>query len=481
MSTTAAGNETKTFDKFYINGQWIKPFSASFIDVVNPTTEETIARIPDGTKTDVDAAVKAARAAFESWSQTAPAERARLIRAVADNLNARKDEIARAIASEVGTPLPMATNVQAGLPIMVMGSYAKLLDDFQFEEQVGNSLVVREPVGVVAAITPWNYPLHQAVAKVAPALAAGCTIVLKPSEVAPLTAFILAEAIHEAGVPAGVFNLITGTGPVVGEAMTAHPDVDLVSLTGSTRAGKQVSEVAAKTVKRVALELGGKSANVILDDADFGRAVANGVGNCFFNSGQTCSALTRMLVPRSRHDEAVQIAKTAAEKHTLGDPIEGTARLGPLVSEAQRDRVRDYIKKGIEEGATLVAGGVEQPEGLAKGYFVKPTVFANVKNDMTIAQEEIFGPVLCIIPYEDEEDAIRIANDTIYGLAGGVWSGDPERAKRVARRMRTGQVDINGGKFNPVAPFGGFKQSGHGREFGKFGLDEYLEIKSMQL
>jgi acyl-CoA reductase-like NAD-dependent aldehyde dehydrogenase len=263
--------------------------------------------------------------------------------------------------------------------------------------------------------------------------------------------------------------------------MTAHPGVDLVSLTGSTRAGKQVSEVAAKTVKRVALELGGKSANIILDDADFGRAVANGVGNCFFNSGQTCSALTRMLVPRSRHDEAVQIAKTAAEKHTLGDPIEGTARLGPLVSEAQRDKVRDYIRKGIEEGATLVTGGAEQPEGMAKGYFVRPTVFANVKNDMTIAQEEIFGPVLCIIPYEDEEDAIRIANDTIYGLAGGVWSGDPERAKRVARRMRTGQVDINGGKFNPVAPFGGFKQSGHGREFGKFGLDEYLEIKSLQL
>jgi aldehyde dehydrogenase (NAD+) len=481
MSTPSTGTGATVHDKFYINGQWTRPSSSELLDVVNPTTEEVIARVPEGTAADVNSAVSAARAAFETWSQTTPAERARLIQAVADNLAARKDEIATTIASEVGTPLPMATAVQAGMPIFVMGSYAKLLTDYAFEEQVGNSLIVKEPVGVVAAITPWNYPLHQAVAKVAPALAAGCTIILKPSEIAPLTAFILAEAIHAAGVPAGVFNLLTGTGPVVGEAMAAHRDVDLVSLTGSTRAGRQVSEAAARTVKRVSLELGGKSANVILDDADFGRAVANGVGNCFFNSGQTCSALTRMLVPREKHDEAVRIARATAEKFSLGDPLEGKARLGPLVSEAQQQRVRDYVQKGIEEGATLVTGGPEAPEGIDKGYFVRPTVFANVQNDMTIAQEEIFGPVLCIIPYEDEDDAVRIANDTIYGLAGGVWSGDPERAKRVAKRLRTGQVDINGGKFNPLAPFGGFKQSGHGREFGKFGLDEYLEIKSLQL
>jgi acyl-CoA reductase-like NAD-dependent aldehyde dehydrogenase len=340
---------------------------------------------------------------------------------------------------------------------------------------------VKEPVGVVGCITPWNFPLHQVVAKVAPALAAGCTVVLKPSEIAPLTAFILAEIIDDVGLPAGVFNLVTGYGPVVGEAIAAHPDVDMVSFTGSTRAGKRVSELAAKTVKRVSLELGGKSANIILDDADLEKAVANGVGNCYFNSGQTCSALTRMLVPRSRHDEAVAIAKRVAESFTVGDPTEGKYKLGPLVSAAQRERVVNYIGKGIAEGATLVAGGAEMPEGMTKGYFVRPTVFANVRNDMSIAQEEIFGPVLSIIPYEDDDDAVRIANDTVYGLAGGVWSGDPERAKRVARRLRTGQVEINGGKFNPLAPFGGYKQSGNGRELGKYGLEEYLEVKAMLL
>jgi betaine-aldehyde dehydrogenase len=468
-------------DKLYLNGEWVKPAGAGMLDVINSTTEEVMARIPEGTASDVNAAVGAAKSAFEPWAATPPAERARLIRAVADQLAARRDEIAATIADEVGTPLPMATSVQASLPVVVMNSYAKLLEEFSFEEQVGNSLIIREPVGVAACITPWNYPLHQAVAKVAPALAAGCTIVLKPSEVAPLTAFILAEAIHAAGVPAGVFNLVTGTGPVVGEALASHPDVDFISLTGSTRAGKRVSEVAAGTVKRVALELGGKSANIILDDADFGKAVSNGVANCFFNGGQTCSAFTRMLVPRSRHDEAVEIARTAADKFAPGDPREGKARLGPMVSDVQRERVRDYIKKGIAEGATLVTGGPEPPEGLDKGYFVKPTVFANVRNDMTIAQEEIFGPVLSIIPYEDEDDAVHIANDSIYGLAGGVWSSDPERAKRVARRMRTGQVDINGGKYNPLAPFGGYKQSGHGREFGKYGFEEFLEVKSLQL
>jgi acyl-CoA reductase-like NAD-dependent aldehyde dehydrogenase len=336
-------------------------------------------------------------------------------------------------------------------------------------------------VGVVACITPWNYPLHQVVAKVAPALAAGCTVVLKPSEVAPLTAFVLAEIMDEVGLPAGVFNLVTGFGPVVGEALAAHPDVDMVSFTGSTRAGKRVSELAAQSIKRVALELGGKSANVILDDADFAKAVSSGVANCYFNSGQTCSAHTRMLVPKAKHDEAVQIATATAEKFKPGDPKADGTRLGPLISATQQERVRNYIQKGIDEGATLVTGGAEAPEGLEQGYFVRPTIFANVKNSMTIAQEEIFGPVLSIIPYEDEDDAVRIANDTVYGLAGGVWSSDPERAQRIARRLRTGQVDINGGKFNPLAPFGGYKQSGNGREFGKFGLEEFLEVKAMQL
>ncbi|HZB71549.1 MAG TPA: aldehyde dehydrogenase family protein, partial [Acidimicrobiales bacterium] len=358
---------------------------------------------------------------------------------------------------------------------------AALINDVQFEEQVGNSLVVREPVGVVGAITPWNYPLHQVAAKVAPALAAGCTVVLKPSEVAPLNAFVLAEIIHDVGLPAGVFNLVTGTGDVVGEAMSAHPDIDMISFTGSTRAGKRITEVAAGTVKRVTLELGGKSPNVILDDADFERAVADGVGKAFLNSGQTCSALTRMLVPRSKLAEVEAIAKAAAESFTPGDPFGEDTRLGPLVSEAQRERVRGYIQKGQDEGARLVTGGAEAPEGLDKGYFVRPTVFSDVRTDMTIAQEEIFGPVLSILPYDDEEEAVRIANDTVYGLAGGVWSGDVERAKAVARRIRTGQVEVNGGSFNPMAPFGGYKQSGHGRELGKFGIEEYLETKSLQL
>jgi betaine-aldehyde dehydrogenase len=476
---TAAKSEVKVHDKLYINGQWVKPNGAGMIDVINSTTEEVMGRVPEGTPEDANAAVAAARAAFEKWAATSTEERARYLQLIADRLNMRKDEIAALIASEVGMPLPLATAVQAGMPTAVMGSYAKMLGEFKFEEQIGNAAVVKEPVGVVGCITPWNFPLHQVVCKVAPALAAGCTIVLKPSEVAPLTAFILAEICDDVGLPAGVFNLVTGYGPVVGEAIASHPGVDMVSFTGSTRAGKRVSELAAKTVKRVSLELGGKSANIILDDADFEKAVKSGVGSCYFNSGQTCSALTRMLVPKSRYDEAVGIAKKTAESFTVGDPREGKAKLGPLVSATQRERVVNYIKKGVEEGATIVTGGAEMPEGVTKGYFVRPTVFANVNNKMTIAQEEIFGPVLSIIPYEDEDDAVRIANDTIYGLAGGVWSGDAERAKRVARRLRTGQVEINGGKFNPMAPFGGYKQSGHGRELGKYGLEEYLEVKAM--
>lgn len=481
MSAVASSPNLKNHDTLYINGQWVAPQGTGTIEVINSTTEAVMGRIPEGTAADVNAAVAAAKAAFASWSTTPVAARASFLQAIADKLKERQAEIANLIADEVGMPLPLATAVQAGLPVAVANSYVQLLNNFSFEEQVNNSLIVREPIGVVACITPWNYPLHQVVAKVAPALAAGCTVVLKPSEVAPLTAFILAEIVDAVGLPAGVFNLVTGYGPVVGEALAGHPDVDMVSFTGSTRAGKRVSELAAQTIKRIALELGGKSANVILDDADLAKAVSSGVANCYFNSGQTCSAHTRMLVPKARHDEAVQIAKATAEKFKPGDPKADGTRLGPLISATQRDRVRSYIQKGIDEGATLVTGGADAPEELATGYFVKPTIFANVNNSMTIAQEEIFGPVLSIIPYEDEDDAVQIANDTVYGLAGGVWSADPERAKRVARRLRTGQVDINGGKFNPLAPFGGYKQSGNGREFGKFGLEEFLEVKAMQM
>ena len=469
------------YEKLYINGTWVRSQGNGSIDVINAATEAVMGSIPAGTPADVDAAVAAAKTAFPTWSQTTPAARAAFIEKLAAGLTVRSEEIARTISGEVGMPLKLSKAIQAGLPAMVSGSYAKLLAEYKFEEQIGNSLVVREPVGVVGCITPWNYPLHQVVAKVAPALAAGCTVVLKPSEVAPLTAFMLAEIIDGIELPAGVFNLVSGTGPVVGEAIAAHPDVDMVSFTGSTRAGKRVSELASRTVKRVALELGGKSANIILDDADLPKAVTSGVNECYLNSGQTCSALTRMLVPKSRYEEAVALAKTAAEKFTVGDPLSEGTKLGPLISASQRDRVRGYIRKGIEEGATLVTGGAAPPDGLDKGYFVKPTVFANVKNEMTIAQEEIFGPVLSVIAYEDESDAVRIANDSIYGLGGAVWSADPERAKRVARRIRTGQVAINGGRYNPLAPFGGYKQSGHGRELGKYGLEEYLQVKSLQL
>jgi aldehyde dehydrogenase (NAD+) len=468
-------------DKLYIDGAWVPSSGSGSIDVVNATTEAVMGHIPAGTAEDVDRAAQAARRAFDSWSTTPVGERAKYLTRITEGLQARMDEIANLVSEEVGMPKTLSKIIQAGLPVMSFMNTANLVADFPFEEQVGNSLVVREPVGVVGCITPWNYPLHQIAAKVAPALAAGCTVVLKPSEVAPLNAFVLAEVIDDVGLPAGVFNLVTGTGDVVGEAMSAHPAIDMISFTGSTRAGKRVSEVASQTVKRVALELGGKSPNVILDDADLEKAVADGVGKAFLNSGQTCSALTRMLVPRSKLAEVEAIAQRVAESFTPGDPFADTTRLGPLVSDAQRTRVRSYIEKGEQEGAKLVTGGADAPDGLDQGYFVRPTVFSDVRSDMTIAQEEIFGPVLAILPYDDEEEAVRIANDTVYGLAGGVWSGDAERAKAVARRIRTGQVEINGGAFNPLAPFGGYKQSGHGRELGKFGIEEFLETKSMQL
>jgi len=468
-------------DKFYIGGQWVAPSSKEAIDVHDAGTGEVMGRVPAGGEKDADAAVLAARGALESWAATPVEQRAEFLAKISAGLKARADEIARTIAHEVGMPLKLANRIQVGLPIANFANYAKLVKDFSFEERVGNSVVVREPVGVVVAITPWNYPLHQIALKVAPALAAGCTVVLKPSEVAPFNAFTLAEVIEAAGVPKGVFNLVTGFGQTVGEALVRHPQVDMISFTGSTRAGKRISEVAAQGVKRVALELGGKSPSVILDDADLAVAVKSTVNGCYLNSGQTCTALTRMLVPEAKYEEAARIAAEVANGFTLGDPLAETTKLGPLASAAQLERVRAYIRKGIEEGAELLAGGAETPDNVPAGYFVKPTVLGKVKPGSTVEQEEIFGPVLSIVAYKNEEDAIRIANDTAYGLAGAVWGKDEARAQKVARRIRAGQVDVNGGAFNMNAPFGGFKQSGHGREAGTYGLEEFLEYKSLQL
>jgi aldehyde dehydrogenase (NAD+) len=464
------------YTELYIDGGWRK--AAGAIDVLSASTEEVIGAIPEGTSQDVNAAVDAARRAFPAWSETAAAERADWLDKIADALKERTEQIARTIAMEVGSPISIATSIQAGLPVVVTSSYAKLAREANFEQEIGNSLVVREAAGVAGAITPWNYPLHQIMAKVAPALAAGCTVVLKPSELAPLNAMLLAEACIAIGLPAGVLNIVTGYGPVVGEAIASHPQVDMVSFTGSVRAGKRVAALASETIKRVTLELGGKSACVILDDAPFEKAISSGARNAMLNSGQTCSAWTRMLVPRSRQQEAMDLAATAVNGLKIGDPLDASTRLGPLISSTQRERVEGYIAKGKSEGAKLIAGGA-RPEAFSKGYFVQPTVFADVQSKMTIAQEEIFGPVLSILPYDSEAEAVEIANDTIYGLAGGVWSADPERAMTVARKMRTGQVDINGGRYNPLAPFGGYKQSGIGRELGAFGLEEYLQVKSI--
>jgi aldehyde dehydrogenase (NAD+) len=466
------------FSELYLDGQWQRPAATRKIDVLSASTEEVIGSIPEGTPEDVNRAVKAAARAFETWSQTSREERAGWLDKLAAALKDRTEQIARTIAMEVGSPISIATSIQAGLPVAVTSSYANLLREAKLEQEIGNSLVVREPVGVAGAITPWNYPLHQIMAKVAPALAAGCTVVLKPSELAPLNAMLLAEACIEIGLPPGVLNIVTGYGPVVGEAIASHPQVDMVSFTGSVRAGKRVAALAAETIKRVTLELGGKSACVILNDAPFEKAIPSGARNAMLNSGQTCSAWTRMLVPRARQQDAIDLAMKAVGGLTVGDPLDAATRLGPLISSNQRERVEGYIAKGKDEGARLVAGGA-RPAAFAKGYYVEPTIFSDVKSPMTIAQEEIFGPVLSILPYDSEDEAIRIANDTIYGLAGGVWSGDAERAMRVARRMRTGQVDVNGGKYNPLAPFGGYKQSGVGRELGVFGLEEYLQVKSI--
>ncbi|NLU69024.1 aldehyde dehydrogenase family protein [Streptomyces sp. HNM0574] len=468
-------------DALFIDGTWRPAAADGTLQVTNPANGTVLATVPAGGPEDVDAAVAAARAALPGWSGTPPAERAALLGALHDVLTARREEIAEIVTRELGSPLAFSQAVHAAVPVAVSGSYARIAAEHTFEERIGNSRVLHEPVGVVGAITPWNYPLHQIVAKAAPALAAGCTMVLKPAEDTPLVAQLFAEAVAEAGFPAGVFNLVTGLGPVAGQALAEHEDVDLVSFTGSTAVGRRIGAAAGGAVKNVALELGGKSANVILPGADLARAVKVGVANVMANSGQTCSAWTRMLVDAARYEEAVELAAAAAAKYAPGDPEAEGTRLGPVVNARQRERVAGYIEQGVKEGARLVAGGPEVPEGFERGAYVAPTVFADVTPEMTIAQEEIFGPVLSVLRYEDTEDALRIANGTVYGLAGAVWSEDEEEAVAFARRMETGQVDINGGRFNPQAPFGGYKQSGVGRELGPHGLGEYLQTKSLQL
>ena len=470
---------TKHYSSHYINGQWVKATSSDTLLVHDSSTEEIMASVPAGTAKEAEDAVQAARAAFDAWAALPVETRAAYLDKVTAGIKARSDELATVIAREVGMPLKMAKAIQVGGPAWHWGNFAKVARSFEWEKKVGNSMVVREPIGVVGCITPWNFPLSQITLKIAPAMVAGCTVVLKPSEIAPVNAMILAEIIHEAGIPPGVFNLVNGLGPVVGEILATHPEVDMVSFTGSTRAGKRVSELASQTVKRVALELGGKSASVILDSANFEAAVKGTVGACMLNSGQTCSAHTRMLVPADRYDEVKALAQAAIAKFSIGPSLVDTSKLGPLVSAMQRDRVLGFIKIGIAEGADVIAGGADV-SALTVGYFVPPTILG-IKPTDTLAQEEIFGPVLVVIPYKDEADAIAIANSTIYGLGGAVWADTDEEAMRVARRMRTGQVDINGGPFNAHAPFGGYKQSGNGRENGVYGFEEFLEFKSLQL
>ncbi len=468
-------------DRLFVGGSWVAPEGIGAIPVVDPASEDVVATVPAGGVSDVDRAVDAARAALGPWSATSPAARGACLARIAQNLDHRRSEIAEVIARELGMPLAQCDAIQVGMAITSFASMVEVAELVPGDERVGHSLVTYEPVGVVGAITPWNFPLQQIAVKVAAALAAGCTVVLKPSEITPLNALLLAEIVTESGLVPGAFNLVTGTGPVVGEAIAAHPDVDMVSFTGSTRAGSRVAELGAASVKRIALELGGKSPNVVLDDADLDRAVAHGVASAFANSGQACSAQSRLLVPRSRLARVEELAVEAAESYTTGDPFAEATRLGPLVSARQRDRVRSYISAGIEEGATLLTGGPQPPEGLATGYFVRPTVFSGVTSGMAIAQDEIFGPVLSIMAYDSEEEAVAIANDSPYGLSAGVWSADVERAIGVARRIHTGHVAINGSAFDQLAPFGGRKRSGVGRENGRFGVAEFLEPKTLQL
>ena len=465
--------------QFYIDGQWVDPAEAHDFTVINPATEEAIATISLGSGSDVDRAVAAAKEAFESYSETSPGERLALLRRVLDVYQSKMDQMAETISQEMGAPILLSRKAQAPAGLAHLAEIVKVLDHFNFEELKGSTLMRKEPVGVCGLITPWNWPMNQIVTKVAPALAAGCTMVLKPSEMAPLSAYLFAQILHEAAVPPGVFNLVNGDGPTVGAAIASHPDVAMVSFTGSTRAGVAVAMAAAPTVKRVTQELGGKSANILLDDADFEKTVPQGVQECFRNAGQSCNAPTRMLVPRSKMAEVVVAARLSAEATKVGDPFTDGISIGPLASKPQFDKVQRLINAGIQEGATLVAGGPGRPDGFTKGYFVKPTVFADVRNDMTIAREEIFGPVLSIIPYEDEEDAVRIANDTPYGLSGFVMSGNLERARRVARRIRSGNVHVNGARVDFGGCFGGFKQSGNGREWGEAGLEEFLELKAV--
>jgi len=464
--------------RFLIDGAWVSSQGRKSLDIINPATEQVIGQVALGTADDVDKAAKAARRAFESFSQTSIAERAALLERIVGVYQKRLPELGQAISQEMGAPLGFAVQVQAGVGLGHFATTLGLLRDYKFEERLGTTLLRREPVGVCGLITPWNWPANQICCKLAPALAVGCTVVLKPSELAPISAQILAEILVEAGVPEGVFNLVQGDGAGVGPAIAAHPDIDMVSFTGSTRAGVAVAKAAANTVKRVSQELGGKSANIILDDADLEKAVAGGVIAMMANSGQSCNAPSRMLVPQSRYAEAVRIAKAAAETVKVGDPQDSATGIGPLSNAAQFEKVQSLIDKGVQEGAEVVTGGTGRPEGLTRGYYVKPTVFANVNNSMTIAREEIFGPVLVMIPYRDDEEAIQIANDTPYGLSGYV-SGSPERAKRVAARLRTGMVHLNGASVDLQAPFGGYKQSGNGREWGREGLDEFLEVKAV--
>jgi aldehyde dehydrogenase (NAD+) len=465
--------------QFYIDGQWVDPVEPRTLDVINPATEEACGRISLGSAADVDKAVAAARRAFESYSQTTREQRIDLLQAILDEFNRRYKDVAEAIMDEMGAPWSVANGAQAGSGPQHIKATIRALKAYEFEERNRDTLIKKEAIGVCGMITPWNWPVNQVACKVAPALAAGCTMILKPSEIAPFDAAIFAEIVAAAGVPAGVFNLINGDGPGVGTALSQHPDIDMVSFTGSTRAGVLVAQNAAPTVKRVAQELGGKSANILLDDADFETAVKGGAEEVFFNTGQSCDAPSRMLVPRDRMEEAAALAASVAEATIVGNPRDDGVEVGPLVSDIQWHKVQTLIQKGIDEGATVAAGGTGKPEGLDKGYYVRPTVFANVTNDMTIAREEIFGPVLSIIPYDDEDEAVRIANDTPYGLSGYVSSGDIERARNIAARLRTGMVHINGAHGNSMAPFGGYKQSGNGREWGAYGIDEFLEVKSI--